>query len=201
MKKRSISDIAQKGGFPQAIDEVVRTNRPLIVTVRGKSAVTISPCSPLVEDALTDTATFGQVLSMLSAAGLDDDFDEHLIRHFMLGIMAQSVLMSRNQELAQTVFQAGERMLERLRRLPLLFSESNSITMQRFAHIMKNSSEESGSVPPMTTARADVSTTKQQEGLDFANPSLPRKRGRPRKTENSSLPKRKIGTKREKPAS
>ena len=65
----------------------------------------------------------------------------------------------------------------------------------------KNSSEESGSVSPMTTARADVSTTKQQEGLDFANPSLPRKRGRPRKEEVSSLQKRKIGTKREKPAS
>jgi hypothetical protein len=66
--------------------------------------------------------------------------------------------------------------------------------------LRKNSSEEGGSVSPMTTARADVSEVKQEE-LPLGNSSLSRKSGKkPTKKEASSPQKRKIGTKREKSA-
>ncbi len=51
--------------------------------------------------------------------------------------------------------------------------------VRAFVSSQKNSSEESGSVPPMTTARADVSEVKHGEVVSTS--PLPRKRGRPRK--------------------
>jgi hypothetical protein len=58
-----------------------------------------------------------------------------------------------------------------------------------------NSSQEGGTVQPMTTARGDVSEVKQ-EGLADTSSSLSRKRGQAKK-ETSPPQKRKIGTKRE----
>lgn len=176
MKKRSISDIAHRGGFPRAIDDVVRTNTPLIVTLRGEPTVMISPCPPTLEATLADIEAFGKVAMALAFGELDDVLSDYLTRQYMIGLIAQGMLYGIDRERAEQVFEAGKELVKRMDKPAM---ELGTSMMQKFYSVMRNSSEEGGSVSPMTTARADVSEVKQ-EGVD-STPSLPRKRGRPRK--------------------
>jgi hypothetical protein len=197
MKKRSISDISHKGGFPRAIDDVVRTNEPLIITIRGESVVMISPCPPGMEKVIVDNLGFGKVMAMLSYSDMDEHVLNYAVSQFTNGLYAQAILLEMlGSEQFDELFDRGKELVKSINDFG---TKAGRQMLADFEKFQKSSAQDkalsshdnlSGVVPKV-----------KQEGLPIdGSPSVSRKRGKPSKTEVSPLPKAKIGTKREKSA-
>jgi hypothetical protein len=195
MKKRSISDISHKGGFPRAIDDVVRTNDSLIVTIRGESTVMISPCPPGMEQTVADSVGFGKIMATLALSGMDEHVVNYAISQFTNGLYAQAMLLEllSNEQFDQ-LFESGKELVKSIHASGL---DRGRKMMEDFQHFQKNSAQDKA-LSRHDNLSGAVSEVKQEE-LPLGNSSLSPKREKSKK-QASSPQKRKIGTKREKSA-
>lgn len=180
MEKVAIGEVSRGGGFPRLVRRVEEDGEPIIIMKKNESVAIILPCPDEMEQYLSQY--YGMIATLRSLArDSDDEARMFLAIQAAIGDAAKVFLSAVGVDLSE------------------LQSESNEILSQmgslvRTYAFQKNSSEEGGSVSPMTTARADVSEVKQEE-LPLGNSSLSRKSGKKStKKEASSPQKRKIGT-------
>jgi hypothetical protein len=179
MKKRSISDISHKGGFPRAIDDVVRTNDPLIVTIRGESAVMISPCPPGMEKTVADSIGFGKMIATLAFSDMDDHVMSYAINQFTNGLYAQAILFEiLGDEKFDELFETGKELVKSINRSNI---EVGRKMMNDFEKFQKSSAQDKAQ-SHHDNLRGVVPKVKQEGLLIDGSPSVLRKRGRPRKT-------------------
>jgi len=183
MKTRSISDISHKGGFPRAIDDVVRTNEPLIVTIRGDSTVMISPCPPGMEKVVADSIGFGRIIATLALSGMDDDVVRYAISQFTNGLYAQAMLLELlSDEQFDQLFENGKELVKSIHATALNHGRK---VMKDFEHFQKNSTQDTAL--SRNDNRSGVVSEVKQEELADASSSLSRKHGRPKKEVSSPL--------------
>lgn len=199
MKTQAIGEISRGGGFTRFIRDIQDSQEPAII-MRNNEAVAVT--FPIQTNLIKFVEAFQSFLSIIRnqiQSGMSDDFELFLMTQLLTGSQAKSLL---SRVLTDKELLEIETMVSDFTRPiveGILLNPNGRLRLPRVVDALQNSSEESGSVPPMTTARADVSTVKQEE-LPLGDSSLPRKRGRPRK-ELSPSQKRKIGMKRETSAS
>jgi hypothetical protein len=156
MNTESIGKITNHGGFSRLVRDVEQSGRPTIITRGTTTVAVLLPCPDGAESFVNDWAGAFQTFKRLSESGRTDEGFEFLLNLAMIGENAKSLLKTTfNIELPAADIRVGSQLF------------------------LNYSSEEGGSVPPMTTARADVSEVKSG-GVIFTPPLL-RKRGRPRK--------------------
>lgn len=179
MKKEAVGEITRSGGFSRLVRDVEESGEPIVIMKSNSSVAVLMPCPDGMMSYLEDWMGIVHSFNDLLKEGRNSDGFEFLFKQAMLGQSATVMLMgldvdSSDIDKATEVFNTGVAEIARS------YAKRAVVTQVGSQVFMKYSSEEGGSVSPMTTARADVSEVKN-EGLN-SSPSLPRKRGRPRKT-------------------
>lgn len=187
MKTRAIGEISHGGGFPRLIKDVQESQEPLVIMKNNTEAAIVLPFSRETVKILEQSFNLGAAMRQFISGRMDSELELYLVGQYLAGLQARALLFTAYSDNGNIELSAWED--------AVVFSVRQSVR-----DIMKNSSEEGGSVSPMTTARADVSEVKQEE-LPLGNSSLSRTSGKKSKKKETSPPqKRKIGTKREKSA-
>lgn len=191
MKTRAIGKISHDGGFPRLIKDVQATGEPIIVMKNNEPAAIVMPVTSNILAVVDVMRTFKEVMDAFTSKGLASELQIYLATQVLEGLQAKAALSLGLSDVSLDVLE--KKLTESVRR-----AVEEVIVNQFFP---QNSSEGSGSVPPMTTAGAGVSEVKQEE-LPLGNSSVSRKSSKVFKKKSPSSPqKRKIGTKREKSAS
>jgi PHD/YefM family antitoxin component YafN of YafNO toxin-antitoxin module len=184
MKTRAIGEISHGGGFPRLIKDVQESQEPLVIMKNNTEAAIVLPFSREMVTILEQSFNLGAAMRQFISGRMDSELELYLVGQYLAGLQARALLFTAHSDNGVELSAWEDAVVVSVR--------------QSVRDIMKNSSEEGGSVSPMTTTRADVSEVKQEE-LPLGNSSLSPKREKSKK-QTSSPQKRKIGTKREKSA-
>lgn len=182
MKKEGVGSITKQGGFVRIIREANESGEPIAIT-RGNDVVAIVvPVSDSMIGLVEQSIQFAKILRKTSKVGNDEGFEMFLLGQIMLGVQAKAFLtMDRNVTVENfdngmsVTVQRGI-VSEIQNQLDDIATEISRKAVHKFEQ-WQNSSEEGGSVLPMTTARADVSEVMKQAG-GKKSPASSRKRGR-----------------------
>lgn len=205
MKTQAIGEISRGGGFTRFIRDIQDSKEPAIIMRNNEAVAVTFPVQSNLVPFVEAFQSFFDIVRNQIEDGMADDFELYLMTQLMVGSQAKSLLRRVMTDDELSVIEEKVASFTRPIVEGILINSVGKPRLPRLVDvmtvdIMQNSSEEGGSVSPMTTARADVSEVKQEE-LPLGNSSLSRKSGKKStKKEASSPRKRKIGTKREKSA-
>jgi antitoxin (DNA-binding transcriptional repressor) of toxin-antitoxin stability system len=179
MKKEAVGNITRSGGFSRLVRDVEESGEPIVIMKSNASVAVLMPCPEGMMSYLQDWVGIVHSFNDLLKEGRASDGFEFLLKQALLGNTAQTMLLALNVDSADIdeVIHTANVGVAKVARS---YGERVVVSEIQSQVVMRYSSGEGGSVQPMTTTRTDVSEVKN-EGLD-SSPSLPRKRGRPRKT-------------------